>query len=208
VLIGCDLDNTIIDYDAAFTGAGLRLGLLPAGFCGDKRDVRAYLQTQENGDWLWQHVQAAVYGRHIEDARLAEGVAACLARLRAAGLSLAIISHKTETASADPHGPNLREVALNWLRMQGFFAGSEPLMEANAVYFADSRAEKLQRIRALGCDFFIDDLAEVLSDPAFPATTRGLHFSPTGQEGGRQPRFASWSEIGEHIMTAVFGRLG
>ena len=36
------------------------------------------------------------------------------------------------------------------------------------VFFEDTRADKIARIKAIGCEVFIDDLEEVFVDPAFP----------------------------------------
>ena len=39
---------------------------------------------------------------------------------------------------------------------------------SDRVFFEATRADKIARIAALDCSFFIDDLEGVLSDPAFP----------------------------------------
>jgi hypothetical protein len=62
-----------------------------------------------------------------------------------------------------------------------------------------TRAAKIQRIRELRCDVFIDDLPELLLDPQFPAQTRRILFAPQGS-GMKAPLTnviiaQSWAEI-------------
>jgi len=51
---------------------------------------------------------------------------------------------------------------------------------------------------ALGCAFFVDDLAEILLDPAFSTATRPLWFAPghRAPHDGLEP-FATWDAITE-----------
>jgi hypothetical protein len=65
------------------------------------------------------------------------------------------------------------------------------------VFFEETKAGKLARIAALGCRAFVDDLPELLGDPAFPAGVRRilfdpgrLHAPPAGVVAA-----ASWSEV-------------
>jgi hypothetical protein len=68
------------------------------------------------------------------------------------------------------------------------------------VFFESTRAEKLSRIAELGCDWFIDDLAEVFSDPAFPPGVRRILFGQTNPSLRDCFACATWREIEERIF--------
>jgi hypothetical protein len=88
-----------------------------------------------------------------------------------------IVSHKTEHGHFDPDKVNLRGAALQWMEGQGFFTDEGFSIVRDHVHFASTRSEKLNRIANLNCDFFIDDLEEVLVDPEFPPSVRRILFS-------------------------------
>ncbi len=205
-MIGLDLDNTIIDYDAACRRVGWEIGLLPETFTGGKRAVRDYLRSGPQGDAGWQRLQAELYGLCINYASLSPGVAAFILDCRRSGHDVAIISHKTEYAAAAPNGANLRECARIWLNTQRFNAAEGVSFSDIPLYFADSRADKLALIETLGCAWFVDDLPEVLLDPVFPSGTNGLHFALHPDDQLADPRlqsFSSWPAVARHIFADV-----
>jgi len=199
VLIGLDFDNTIVGYDDVFRAAAIARAWLPAGFAGGKRLVRDTLRGEDGGERKWMELQGEVYGSRMGDAVMFDGVTAFLARCRRAGATVAVVSHKTERGHFDPAGTDLRAAARTWMAAQGLFAAG--LAPAD-VYFEAERAAKIARIAALGCDVFVDDLEEVLLDPAFPRGCRRLHFAGTG--GARDLPFPSHADWGG-IADAVFG---
>jgi hypothetical protein len=73
-------------------------------------------------------------------------------------------------------------------------------LAAENVWLELTKQEKIQRIAKLGCDGFIDDLPEFLSEPAFPKIQR-LLFDPSGATRTQLPPgspitpFSSWAEI-------------
>ena len=58
---------------------------------------------------------------------------------------------------------DLRVAALRWMESNRFFDATGLGIGRSNVYFEGTRDEKVRRIRELGCDVFVDDLAEVLS---------------------------------------------
>jgi hypothetical protein len=87
---------------------------------------------------------------------------------------LTVVSHKSRFAAAAPGGADMRVAALRWLEAGGIVGPGG--IDARDVYFESTRAEKIARVRALALTHFIDDLEDVLNDPAFPPETRALHF--------------------------------
>ena len=198
VRIGIDFDNTLISYDAVFHAAATRLGLIGEGIAPRKQAVRDAIRLAPDGELAWQRLQGQVYGAGIRDATLIEGVDEFLRRCRALGCEVAIVSHKTEFGHHDPARINLRDAAMGWLTARGFF--SQNGYGISKVFFEGTRAEKLSRIAALGCDWFVDDLAEVFSDPAFPPGVRRILFGQTNQSLRDCFVCATWREIEERIL--------
>jgi hypothetical protein len=198
--IGIDFDNTIIGYDAVFHATATRLGLIGQGVAPRKQAIRDAIRLAPDGELAWQRLQGQVYGAGIVDAAMVEGVDAFLRRCRAIGCAVAIVSHKTEFGHHDPQRINLRAAALDWMTAQKFFAQDGCGMSPGNVFFEATRAEKLARIAALGCDWFIDDLPEVLADPAFPPGVRRILFGQTNQPLRDCFVCATWREIEERVL--------
>jgi hypothetical protein len=182
--IGIDFDNTIISYDEVFRAAAKRCGLLDPAFSGRKQAVRDAIRLLPDGELVWQRLQGQVYGKGIAGAGTVAGVAAFLRRCRAEGCTVAVVSHKTEYGHFDPDRVNLRQAARDWMTARGLLDDEYGIPITN-VFFEGTRAEKLARIAALSCTHFIDDLEEVLIDPAFPPTVRRILLSD-----GEPPRAA------------------
>jgi len=173
--IGIDFDNTIVDYRPVFLPAARALGLVGASFAADdKTELRDRLRALPDGEARWQQLQAHVYAVAIDAAPAYAGVERFIREARRRGAQVAIVSHKTRFAAAAPAGPDMREAALRWLAAQRLL--EDGAIAAADVFFEGTRAEKLARVRSLELTHFIDDLADVLADPAFPARTRAVHF--------------------------------
>lgn len=202
MLIGLDFDNTIAGYDAVFNRAAVREGLLSTSEALTKQDVRAAVRARPDGDREWMRLQGRVYGAHMGDATLIDGVGAFLTTCRAKGLAVCIISHKTEYGHFDPDRINLRDAARSWMAAQGFFDAAQFGLSPEMVIFEPTRAEKVQRIGAMGCTHFVDDLEEVFSEPDFPRQTRQYLYAPG--EGplpvGAFRAFRHWADISHELL--------
>jgi hypothetical protein len=202
VRIGLDFDNTIISYDEVFVAAAVERGLVPRGFRGNKQAVRDSIRALPDGELDWQRLQGHVYGKGIVGARAFAGLDSFLHRARVAGAHVRIISHKTEFGHFDPDRVNLRSAAMTWMEAQGFFSADGYGLERADVHFATTRAEKLAQISAAECDLFVDDLEEVLSDPAFPVGVTRILLSEWADPAALPYRVCrSWAAIEQ----AVFG---
>jgi hypothetical protein len=197
--IGIDFDNTLIDYDAVFCTAARDRGLLGADFSGNKQAVRDAIRLLPDGELAWQRLQGYVYGNGIAGAAMFDGADAFLRRCRDAGHSVFIVSHKTQFGHHDPQRVDLRTAALNWMEARGFFAPHVYAIPRDNVFFEASRAEKLRRIAALGCAYFIDDLEEVLLDPDFPPGVKPLLFRVSGASP-HFPDCANWDRLTEVVI--------
>jgi hypothetical protein len=202
-LIGLDFDNTIILYDRVFVRVGQAMGLLPSDFYGWKAQVRDHVRTLEDGETKWCRLQARVYGPGIEDAELAPGTLEFLARCRAAGFGIVVVSHKTKKAAADPQGVNLRDVARSWMQRHGLTGDGLGGIAVEDVYFEATRKDKIARIAALGCTDFVDDLEEVFRESCFPEKIERhllLHGADRLPSGPFHPH-RSWSDVADALLT-------
>lgn len=196
--VGIDLDNTLICYDQAFLRVGKEEGLLPPSFDGNKAAVKRALLAERADGYLWESLQGLVYGRRIDAAMLFDGVARFLETCRARADVVAIVSHKTELAHHDPHLTDLRAAAFRWMESNRFFDVAGLALGRQNVHFEGTRDDKVRRIRALDCDVFVDDLAEVLAHADMPPTCRKILFGSDPQSEFEQ--YASWDEVRDALF--------
>jgi hypothetical protein len=200
--IGIDFDNTIVCYDTLFHRVALERGWIPPDLPANKSRVRQHLQGAGRED-AWIELQGCVYGARLPEAAPYPGVLRFFQDCRRAGIGLSIISHKTRhPVLGQSH--DLHQAAMNWLQEQGFFDPAGIGLSRSDVFWELTRAAKLGRIAERGCTHFIDDLPEVLSEPAFPKVERIL-FDPNGLHGGETefPRVLSWTEIWDKVQSAA-----
>ncbi len=196
MILGVDFDNTIACYDGLFHALALERGLIPADLPTDKTAVRDFLRDAGKED-DWTELQGLGYGPDITRARPFDGVTDTMRWLRDRGVETHVVSHKTKTPyRGEPH--DLHAAARRFLDHHGL---SPTVVPAERVHLELTKDAKLQRIAALGCTHFIDDLPEFLGEPAFPdGVTRWL-FDPANRyrDETRFDRFASWSQIAEAL---------
>jgi hypothetical protein len=70
------------------------------------------------------------------------------------------------------------------------------------VYFESTRADKIARIRAIGCSDFIDDLEEVFLEPLFPADVTRILYAPCGASGSTHGInvMPTWQAVLDHVF--------
>ena len=206
IRIGVDFDNTLAAYDALFTTVAGERGWLPPynnnAPSMTKKAVRTAVRAMNNGEFLWQTLQAEVYGARMGGARLMPGADLFLRQCRQQEIPVAIVSHKTRFARRDPGGVDLRQAARSWMRAQGFFQPDGFGLNETNLFFESTRPEKIARIAHLQCTHFIDDLEEVLADPAFPRQVIRLLFSPgeAPLPTGPFTPCRSWHDIQNHVL--------
>ena len=199
--IGIDFDNTLVDYERVFAAAAVRRGLIPDGFAGSKRALRDAVRRLPGGEHAWQCLQAEVYGARIAAAVPFPGVHAFFERCHRRGVEVFIVSHKTRFGHHDPVGLNLRAAAIGWMAQHRFFDADGFGIPLERVYFESQRAQKLDRIRMIGCTHFIDDLEEVLADPRFPDAVNPILLAADGALR-RGVVCADWHAVGKAVFDA------
>ena len=116
-----------------------------------------------------------------------------------------IISHKTEYASQDETHTNLRVAALEWMTSHRFFDPDGFGLSDAEVFFEDSRHNKLERIRRLGCTHVVDDLEETFTESSFPTDVTKILYSPEGPTSS-QPDIQTarnWQQVTDYIFDTL-----
>ena len=188
MLIGLDFDNTIVCYDQAIALLAEELLELPADVPRTKLGLRNFLRAAGR-EPEWTAFQGELYGPGMRYAEPFDGAIATMQQLLDEGRDLVIISHRSRRPYAgEPH--DLHAAARGWvaerLQSEGLFGS---IGDKSAVYFLETRDQKVEMITHLGCEAFLDDLPEVLSAPGFPAAAAGILFDPAGL-------FVSYEESG------------
>lgn len=188
--LGIDLDHTLIRYDQLLLACARDAGWYD-GPALNKEALKDHLRKTlgaHAGERAWQTLQSQAYGPRIRQAELFPGALETLTELRSKDWRISIVSHKSSHSHQHPEIA-FHQPALEFLSFNGFF--DKLGISENSVYFAPDRQGKLAQIKSLDLDFFVDDLTEVLADPAFPARTHALHF-------GRQNwplAFTHWQDL-------------
>ena len=195
MIIGIDLDNTIISYDDLWQKLATERGLPPVKSAQGKTAIRDDLRNSPGGDLEWQKIQQIAYGPRIGEATLMVGFDHFLKKCRQKGIQVYIVSHKTV---------GLRDAAMNWMKQRGFFAaegfGLDPERD---VFFGSTREEKIKRVNQLKCSWFIDDLKEIFQENAFPKGVGRILFSPHASDKDSVTGIhvmKTWKEIDHYLL--------
>src|SRR3954463_13809050 len=196
--IGVDFDNTLVSYDEIFHRVAVEQGAIPADTPPTKLAVRDLLR-RDGREAVWTQMQGTVYGARMDEARAYPGALEFLRWATARGIALCIISHKTKHPFVGPRH-DLHEAGRRWVAKH--LGGEHALVAAREVFFELTKEEKLARIHACGCDFYIDDLPEILLAPSFPAGVQRLLFDPEGHHPASDgiTYAGSWQEIKDYFQ--------
>ena len=202
MLIGLDFDNTLANYESVFAVEAKKQGLVLNEWQGTKRDLKNKLHSIQNGGKLWQKIQGQVYGPSMHKAALFPGVARFLLRCKLQGHTVFIVSHKTKYGHYDSTKTSLRQVALDWMYVKGFFDENEFAIRRENVFFETTRREKVEKIKSLNLDVFVDDLEEVFAEEDFPDIKKIL-FSSASKNEHHDVTCNCWTNIENSIIGEI-----
>lgn len=173
MIIGLDFDNTIVCYDRAIARLADELLKLPETVPRTKLGLRDHLRSVGRED-EWTAFQGALYGPGMQHAQPFAGCLDTLKGLTAEGHSFCIVSHRSARPYAGP-AYDLHDYARQWVARHLL---EEGLIKADAVFFHETREQKVARIARLDCALFLDDLPEVFAEPGFPHAAQPILFDP------------------------------
>ena len=192
-LLGLDFDNTLVRYDNLFHQLALEKDLIDESLVADKTVIRDYLRSQGQ-DEEFTLLQGEVYGLRILEAEPAEGMLDSLFKLHKSGCDMVLVSHKTKTPYKGP-AYDLHKAAMSWLEQYGFFADFGLDWSRDQVFFEESKQNKANRIAALNCTHFIDDLPEILSLLPCDNISKILYNPNSNYDNHNYLNLTSWREI-------------
>ena len=176
ITLGIDFDNTLIDYDELFKKLALEKNLIPEFFTADKLKIRDYLRIK-GLDSEFTKLQSLAYGPRINEAKPAKSMLKSIRELIKENIKVIVISHKTCYPYQGPKY-RLRDYALEWMRSQEFFSPSGFNLNEESIFFKSTKNEKVDCIVEQKCDYFIDDLIEILQ--MIPSNIKRIHYCPKG----------------------------
>jgi hypothetical protein len=186
--IGIDFDNTIVNYTGVFFDVAVQFDLIPSNIDRSKSTVRNYLRDN-NLEQEWTKLQGNIYGSKMELAKPYEGVIEFIKICQENNIEIFIISHKSKHPYLGPKY-NLHKAAKDWLEQNTVLKKISP-------YFEITLERKLKKIEALNCDYFIDDLPELLTESDFPKKVKKILFDSQNiyNDSINYQRFVTWYEI-------------
>ena len=191
--LGLDFDNTLISYDVLFKKVALEQGLIPQEIESNKNAVRDYLRSVDRED-EWTNLQGEVYGGRILEAAPYPGMKQILQSISGLNVPITIVSHKTKTPFMGKQW-DLHAAARAWLNQHEMHAHPGLNISHERTFFELTKQAKRNRIVAVGCTHYVDDLPEILE--MLPDTIIKIHFSPEGYLNSNSDWLAmrSWSEL-------------
>ncbi len=174
--IGIDFDNTLVCYDQLFWTLAHDIGVVDESVAHQKDAVRDHLRKQ-GLEAVWTNLQGKAYGSRILEASPFSGAIDAVTEFRRRGWEVCVISHKTRSPIAG-QDCDLHAAARKWLTTYGIIDLLFQSSAHSAVFFELTKREKLQRIADVRCDWFIDDLPELLTDSTFPLNVGRILFDP------------------------------
>ena len=203
MLIGVDLDNTIICYDKLFYSVALEYGWISASTPKTKERVKKHV-LESLGNETWTLLQVQVYGPRLNKAEPYPHVLDFFKACKKADIGTTIISHKTKSSAlGEPY--DLRTAAKNWLINNGFVDAKDTNLSDLNVCFYETREEKIDAISANGCNIFIDDLPEVFDDLSFDPIIQRILFDPNHYHKDTKPYTIAhtWTELMSEVSLIV-----
>lgn len=186
MIIGIDLDNTIINYQSSFERiAKLKKIKINKKFI--KKELKQKIERISKNEWT--RIQGKIYGEKIHYAKIFENFTNFVKFSIKNKISLVIISHKTKYPILGKKR-NLHTLTKKFLETK--FKNNYFRINKN-LFFETSIQKKIQRIKIKECDFFIDDLEDILSHKEFPKYTEGLLFN--SNKSKKFNHFKNWISL-------------
>ena len=92
MIVGIDLDNTIIKYDNAFIEAAKFLNINIPACITNKIELKKHCNSLNEGELIWQKIQGLAYGKLLlKNAKLYTGVKRFIWRLKNKGHKIYVV---------------------------------------------------------------------------------------------------------------------
>ncbi|MDB2709246.1 nucleotidase [Candidatus Pelagibacter bacterium] len=185
MIIGIDLDNTIINYENSFIRQALKKKLITKNLKINNKD-QLKKKIRDKSKTEWTKLQGEIYGKYINDAKIEKKFLELLKILKENNCDVFIISHKTKHPILGKK-INLRQKSLKFINKNITF----DLIPKKSIYFEDTIEKKIQRIHKCSCDYFIDDLAKIFKHTNFPKYVKKILYNPKSHNS----KSLNWTQI-------------
>lgn len=214
MIVGIDLDNTIINYTNSFKYCLQKTKKIPVI---DKKNI---MNAFENNNYypikillknqlfdkqkykIWESIQGKVYGEYINHAEIYKNFYDFLVLCKYFKVKIFIISHKTTYGHNDKLKINLRKVALNFLINKNILK----YIPKSNIFFAPTIDEKIDIINKLNCDFFIDDKIEILKHTNINKKIKKILFDNNAVKINKFKSY-NWRQVSKKIFKLNFEQL-
>lgn len=173
-------------------------GVIPPALIKNKKIIRDYIRNIKDGELIWRHLQAEVYGPRINEAVISNGLVKFLIYCSDNNIDTCIVSHKTTYSNLEGSKVNLRDSALKWLTINGFFLNRKWGIDSSKIFFEDTIEKKISKIKNIGVTHFIDDLEEIFLNPLFPEEVIKILYSKEKCNENIKV-FSDWYDIKKYI---------
>jgi hypothetical protein len=175
MIIGLDFDNTIVSYDELFHKVSVEQKLIDQTFEINKIKIRDYLRSIDKEE-IWTEMQGYVYGYRMQEAKAFPFVKDFFLKIVELGHEILIISHKTKYPFIGEKY-DLHEAAKKWIE-KNLIKDEFSTFSLDKCFFEPTKDEKVKRIKEMKCDYYIDDLPEILQNQYFPSNCQKILFDP------------------------------
>ena len=192
--LALDFDNTIVCYEYLFHKIALEEGLISDDVGTSKVQVRDYLRSIGKED-VWTQMQGIVYGKRMLESDPYPNFLTSLDHLASENWDVSIVSHKTQYPYLGEKY-DLHAISRLWVE-QKILSQSTASLTQSKIHFEITKEAKIQRIRDIECDYFIDDLPEILLHDDFPESVKKILFDP-GEHHPQSSKYTvmrDWREL-------------
>jgi len=184
--IGIDLDNTIINYENSFKRFLKEHNIQVKKI--DKFKIKKLIKKNKKFT-NWTQAQEEIYGKYIIYAKKFKFYDLFESFALKNKFKLYIISHKTRLSEYSKKY-NLKKEANLWLK-------KNLKKKKYKIFFLNSITEKLNKIKTINPDFYIDDLEKILINKRLPKRIKKILFSI--KKKSKIVNFDNWKKIKEFI---------
>ena len=194
--LGLDFDNTIVNYGNLFGNLAFSKKLITSKILKDKESVKNFMILKGKEE-DWTKLQGEVYGKEILKAKPYAFFKKSLSGIDSDKVNKLIISHKT-LYPIKGKKYNLHNTATKWLIKNNIYNKYKYFQKEN-IFFEETFKKKINRIKKMQCDIYVDDLKSVLME--LPKSINKILFDPYFIEtkSTNYKIIRSWNELKSHL---------
>ena len=194
MILGIDLDNTIINYEKSFVKNAYKNKLVTnKNKNSTKKIIKKIIEKKSKKEWT--KLQGEIYGEKINESILYNGFKKFYNSLVLENIEIIIISHKTKYPIIGKK-VNLKSAALNFINTKL----KKKLILNKNIFFENTIEKKIERIKNCKCDYFIDDLKKIYENKNFPNNVVKILF---GSRSNQLKYFINWKDLHNFFIKKI-----